>query len=137
MIIEAFKIVSSVFPFIKEAFLWRDGADADKPVTPADLRKRKFAVFVLFASLVLNYLTVTKLFEGRDEHLKEVQQHAEDQARYERLQEDQKTMVQATSCVAPDKVFELVNKQIDTYVQLGILQKVNAPPEAPPKGRHR
>jgi len=55
MLLETWKIVSSIWPFVKEVFLWRDGAEAGKPVTRQNLIRRKIAVFVLIASIGLNY----------------------------------------------------------------------------------
>lgn len=63
MILEAFKIVSSVFPFLKEAFLWRDGAEEGKPITRQNLIRRKIAVFALLGSLLFNYFITGKVVE--------------------------------------------------------------------------
>lgn len=63
MIIETFKVVSSFFPFLKEIFLWRDGAEEGKPVTKQNLIRRKIAVFVLLGSIVVNYIACGKLIE--------------------------------------------------------------------------
>lgn len=61
MVIEAIKVVSSFFPFLKEIFLWRDGAEEGKPVTKQNLIRRKIAVFVLLGSIVVNYVAADKL----------------------------------------------------------------------------
>lgn len=63
MILEAYKIVTSLLPLIKEAFLWRDGAEEGKPITRQNLIRRKIAVFALIGSLVFNYFITGKVVE--------------------------------------------------------------------------
>ncbi len=63
MILEAFKIVTSVFPLLKEAFLWRDGAEEGKPITRQNLIRRKIAVFALLSSLLFNYFITGKAID--------------------------------------------------------------------------
>lgn len=62
MIIESVGLLKSLFPFIKELFLWRDGAEIGKPITKKNLVRRKIATYVLIASLMLNYFTIVKIF---------------------------------------------------------------------------
>ena len=64
MIVEAIKLITSALPFIKEAFLWRDGAELGKPITKKNLIRRKIAVFLLLGSLILNYLFVDHLYKN-------------------------------------------------------------------------
>lgn len=63
MIIEAYSIFRSIFPFIKEVFLWRDGATVGKPVTTLNLWRRKLATYVMTISLALNYYAFVKLYK--------------------------------------------------------------------------
>jgi hypothetical protein len=60
MILETYGLIKSIFPFIKEIFLWRDGAVAGKPITKKDLTRRKIATYVMACSLFLNYVLVVK-----------------------------------------------------------------------------
>lgn len=60
MILETFGLIKSIFPFIKEIFLWRDGAEIGKPITKKDLRRRQIASYVMAASLFFNYVLVYK-----------------------------------------------------------------------------
>lgn len=63
MLLEAYKIVSSIWPFVKEVFLWRDGAEAGKPITRQNLIRRKIAVFALMISIAFNYIITGKVVE--------------------------------------------------------------------------
>jgi hypothetical protein len=63
MIVESFKIVASLWPLVKEAFLWRDGAEIGKPITEQNLIRRKIAVFALVGSVLLNYLAVSRFID--------------------------------------------------------------------------
>ena len=60
MILETYGLIKSVFPFIKEIFLWRDGAEEGKPITKKDLTRRKIATYVMAASLFFNYFLAAK-----------------------------------------------------------------------------
>lgn len=60
MILETFGLIKSAFPFIKEIFLWRDGAEVGKPITKKDLRRRQIASYVMAGSLFFNYILVYK-----------------------------------------------------------------------------
>lgn len=135
MIIEAVKIVMSVFPFIKEAFLWRDGPQAYVPPTPAQLLRRKVAVFVLIGSFFVNYLALTRLYEMHTSEeklqhdLKEAQaKQADTQARLDKAQATQSTLVSPNNCVGPNQMFDLVEvqveKKIDEEIGLGVLKRV-------------
>ena len=67
MLLETIGVVRSVFPFVKELFLWRDGAKVGEPITNKNLLRRKIATFVLILSLIFNYLLFTKVFAlGRE-----------------------------------------------------------------------
>lgn len=63
MIVESFKIVASLWPLVKEAFLWRDGAEVGKPITEQNLIRRKIAVFALVGSILLNYFAVSRFID--------------------------------------------------------------------------
>lgn len=129
MIVEAFKLISSVFPFIKEAFLWRDGAEVGKPVTAHNLRLRKVAVFVLFASLLTNYLSISSVFRKTGEL---------DKLRVELKKEQDRPveLVAPNNCVPPNQVFELARQEIEAEIQMGLLRRPEpGPPASPPKKR--
>jgi len=74
MILDAFKVAWSLFPFLKEVFLWRDGAEEGKPVTKQNLTRRKIAVFALMGSIIYNYLSTDRILvlyaRIKDEHTK-------------------------------------------------------------------
>ena len=70
MIIETFKLIMGIFPFVREAFLWRDGAEVGKPITEQNLLRRKIAVFVTIASIAVNFIAITKAWEYRSENKK-------------------------------------------------------------------
>lgn len=67
MILEIIGSVRSLFPFIKEAFLWRDGAEEGKPITKMNLWKRKVATYLMTISLALNYYAGHKLYKMAQE----------------------------------------------------------------------
>ena len=54
MILETYGVIKSLFPFIKEMFLWRDGAEVGKPITRKDLLRRKIATYLMAVSLFFN-----------------------------------------------------------------------------------
>jgi hypothetical protein len=70
MIVETFKLIMGIFPFVREAFLWRDGAEVGKPITEQNLLRRKIAVFVSIASIAINFIAITKAWEYRSENKK-------------------------------------------------------------------
>jgi hypothetical protein len=134
MIIEAVKIVTSVFPFIKEAFLWREGPQANTPPTPAQLLRRKVAVFALIGSIFVNYLAITHMFAQHS--VEEKLQHdlkdskadlKETKDRLETAQAAQVNLVSPNNCISQNQVFDLVNiqveKEIDREVSLGVLKR--------------
>jgi hypothetical protein len=63
MSLDFLKIGMSLLPFIKEAFLWRDGAEQGRPITQQNLIRRQIAVFVLIGSIVFNYFLTAKTIE--------------------------------------------------------------------------
>lgn len=67
MILEAFGVFRSLFPFIKEAFLWRDGMTVGKPVTNTNLWKRQVATYLMSISLAMNYYMGHKLYKMAEE----------------------------------------------------------------------
>jgi hypothetical protein len=73
MILDLIKIARSLYPFIKEMYLWRDGAEEGKPITRENLVRRKIAVFALIGSLIYNYLVTNMVINqfGDKEELKQ------------------------------------------------------------------
>lgn len=84
MILEAVKIASSIWPLLKEVFLWRDGAEVGKPITNQNLIRRKIAVFALLGSIIFNYFVTGKAVEL-------YKQNTAYKAQIEQLQQDLKT----------------------------------------------
>lgn len=134
MIIEAVKIVMSVFPFIKEAFLWRDGAQAYIPPTPKQLLRRKAAVFVLIGSFFVNYLLLSRFYETRNneeklqQEMKDLQAKlADTQAKLDKALAVQVNLVPPGNCVSPNQMFDLADtqaqKEINKEIKLGILKR--------------
>ena len=144
MIIEAVKIVMSVFPFIKEAFLWREGPEAYVPPTKAQLMRRKVAVFVLIGSFFVNYLALTRLYEFHtsDEKLQREKKEleaklADTQAKLDKAVAQQVNLVPPANCVGPSQMFDLVHvetqKEIQEQIDAGVLKRVGGSP--PAKGK--
>ena len=106
MILEAFKVVSSVFPFIKELFLWRDGAEEGKPVTKQNLIRRKVAVFVLLGSIVINYVSTGKLVEY-------YKQNTAYKERVSALEAELKTMTVPAGCIKPEDLQPVLHKELE------------------------
>lgn len=63
MILESYGLIKSIFPFIKEIFLWRDGIELGKPVTKHDLRRRQIATYVMAGSLFFNWILGYKIIQ--------------------------------------------------------------------------
>ena len=136
MIVEALKIVSSIYPFIKEAFLWRDGAEAGKPVTSENLTRRKVAVFVLIGSLITNYFVVSKLYDYFEKNKELTKQAVE--AKADLAVADSKVAQQAAELshsVPAEQVFHLAEQQIDEEIRQGLLVKPKPATDGPPRGR--
>ena len=136
MLVEAFKIVSSIYPFIKEAFLWRDGAEAGKPVTQENLVRRKVAVFVLIGSLITNYFVVSKLYDYYEKNKELTKEAAE--AKAQLTVADSKVAEQASELshsVPAEQVFRLAEQQIDEEIRQGLLLKPKPAAEGPARGR--
>lgn len=90
MILEAYKIVTSLLPLIKEAFLWRDGAEEGKPITRQNLIRRKIAVFALIGSLVFNYFITGKVVEYYKQNKADQDRITQAQMEISRLTEENK-----------------------------------------------
>lgn len=88
MLLDAFKIFGSLLPLIKEAFLWRDGAEEGKPITKQNLIRRKIAVFVMLGSLIFNYVIAGKVVELYDKAESKEQLIAELRQEKELLKQD-------------------------------------------------
>lgn len=106
MILEAFKLVTSVFPFIKEMFLWRDGAEEGKPVTKQNLIRRKVAVFVLLGSIVINYVSTGKLVEYYKQNVAYKEQISV-------LESELKDKTAPATCIKPEELSSLLHKELE------------------------
>lgn len=106
MILEAFKLVTSVFPFIKEMFLWRDGAEEGKPVTKQNLIRRKVAVFVLLGSIVINYVSTGKLVEYYKQNVAYKEQISV-------LESELKDKTAPATCIKPEELSNLLHKELE------------------------
>jgi len=116
MIVEAAKIILSIYPFIKEAFLWRDGAAAGKPITNEHLARRKLATFVLLFSLIANFLLFKDLTESRKK----------EEALTKKVSQLQAAPVVTlpNNCISPAQLFDLVDAEIAQDIAEGKLKRV-------------
>ena len=118
MIVEAFKIVSSVFPFIKEAFLWRDGAEVGKPITQQNLQRRKLAVWITIGSFVTNYFLVMRVVEDHSQATQAADKLVAAQAA---SHPPDIHLIAPNNCISPNQVFELVEHQVNEEIRQGLL----------------
>ena len=106
MVLDFLKVLKSAFPFIKEVFLWRDGAEEGKPVTRENLIRRKIAVFALMGSLILNYVLVSKFVDIYKENKEVSKKYSELYLEFVRLERQGKT------CLKPIDALHMVKDEI-------------------------
>lgn len=116
MIADAFRIVSSLWPLAKEAFLWRDGAAAGVPITEQNLIRRKIAVFALIGSVVLNYFSLANYIEAYKENIVTKAELIEHKEEVKRLKEEiQRLKQDADDCLTPDRIRQLLMGDVALY----------------------
>lgn len=106
MVLDFLKVLKSAFPFIKEVFLWRDGAEEGKPVTRENLIRRKIAVFALMGSLILNYVLVSKFVDIYKENKEVSKKYSELYLEFVKLERQGKT------CLKPIDALHMVRDEI-------------------------
>ena len=106
MVLDFLKVLKSAFPFIKEVFLWRDGAEEGKPVTRENLIRRKIAVFALMGSLILNYVLVSKFVDIYKENKEVSEKYSELYLEFVKLERQGKT------CLKPIDALHMVKDEI-------------------------
>lgn len=118
MIVEAFKLVTSILPFVKEAFLWRDGAQIGKPITKKNLIRRKIAVFVLLASLVVNYLLIDHFYKDYIK-IKELEKHVTElEIENKTLDDENKDLLKKQRlCLTIDELAGFCERQIKKFTK--------------------
>ena len=133
MLLEAFKIFGSLLPLIKEAFLWRDGAEEGKPITKQNLIRRKIAVFVTLGSLIFNYIIAGKVVELYDKVDAKEQLITELKQEKELLKRDVEELKQEVkhkrlaNCLTPMDVVRMVQEEITKNPSVANKKKNTAP----------
>ena len=125
MIVETFKLVTSIWPFIKEAFLWRDGAQVGKPITNQNLIRRKIAAFALLASLALNYLLGNHFYKDYvrlAELEKEVATIKAERDDFDK--ENDVLKLKLSTCIPVDNVVSACEHHVDVLEREGKIKRV-------------
>lgn len=118
MLLDAFKIFGSLLPLIKEAFLWRDGAEEGKPITKQNLIRRKIAVFVMLGSLIFNYVIAGKVVDLYDKSEAKEQLITELKQEKELLKQDVNALREEVkakrmaNCLTPMDVVKMVQDEM-------------------------
>ena len=141
MLLDAFKIFGSLLPLIKEAFLWRDGAEEGKPITKQNLIRRKIAVFVMLGSLIFNYVIAGKVVELYDKSEAKEQLITELRQEKEILKQDAATLREEVkakrlaNCLSPMDVVKMVQDEMSKNPTAADKKNTNKPDALTQKGK--